>query len=193
MFKDLVLKNRSYRRFDATHALTEDTLIQLIELARICPSAANLQPLRYYPVHKPEELEIVRENLKWAGYLRYWDGPSAQENPTGYILILCPHETSRFHHTDAGIAAQTMLLAAVEKGLGGCILASVERQKVSQELNLPPELDICLVIAIGKPAEKVEIDEVIDPDDVEYWRDGDDVHHVPKRSLEDIIIRPETE
>lgn len=192
MFKDLVLKNRSYRRFDASHTIDHSVLTGLIELARICPSAANLQNLRYMPLWEKPQLDLVFDSLKWASYLRYWEGPQPQERPSAYILILCPKQTSKFHHTDAGIVAQTMLLGAAEQGLGGCMLASVDREKISTELNLPADLDICLVLALGKPAEEVVIDEVIDPDDIEYYRDGDGIHHVPKRALDDLIIRAES-
>jgi len=190
MLRNLVLKNRSYRRFDASRPITAKTLIHLIELARNCPSAANLQSLRYLPVWDKQLLDAVFPHLRWAGYLRYWDGPLATERPTGYIVILCPAETTKFHHTDAGIVAQTILLGAVEQGLGGCMIASVERDQLRTALDIPQELEICLVIALGKPAEEVVIEDVIDPDDIEYWRDDDGIHHVPKRSLEDLIVIP---
>lgn len=190
MLMELVLKNRSYRRFDASYKLDANTLTDLIELARICPSAANLQNLRYLPVWQKDLCEAVFPSLRWAGYLRYWDGPEPHERPTGYIFIVCPCETTKFHHTDAGIAAQTMLLGAVEKGLGGCMIASLDRDALKQTLHLPSGLDICLALALGKPAEEVVIEEVVDPDDIEYWRDDEGVHHVPKRSLQDLILIP---
>jgi nitroreductase len=90
MLRNLVLKNRSYRRFDASRPITAKTLIHLIELARNCPSAANLQSLRYLPVWDKQLLDAVFPHLRWAGYLRYWDGPLATERPTGYVIILCP-------------------------------------------------------------------------------------------------------
>ncbi len=190
MLKDLVSKNRSYRRFEANYQIKDTQLFELIDLARISPSAANLQSLRFMPVWEPKQLDQVFEKLTWAGYLRYWDGPEPHERPSAYILILCPQETNKFHHTDAGIAAQTIMLGAVEKGLGGCILASVERDAVKQSLSIPAEMDICLVLALGKPAETVLLEEVVDPDDIEYWRDPEGLHHVPKRLLNDLIILP---
>jgi hypothetical protein len=190
MLKELVLKNRSYRRFDASAAIGARPLIDLIDLARNCPSAANLQSLRYLPVWQKHDCDAVFPNLRWAGYLRYWDGPSPQERPTAYIFILCPCETTKFHHTDAGIAAQTMLLGATELGLGGCMIASMDRDALKSVLDLPQGMEICLTIALGKPAEQVVIEDVIDPDDIEYWRDDDSIHHVPKRSLNELIIIP---
>jgi len=190
MLKELVLKNRSYRRFDPSTAINGQTLIQLIELARNCPSAANLQSLRFLPIWKPMDCSAVFPNLRWAGYLRYWDGPAPEERPGAYILILRPSQTTKFPHTDAGIAAQTMLLGAAELDLGGCMIASLDREALRAELKLPEELEICMAIALGKPAEEVVIEDVVDPDDIEYWRDAEGVHHVPKRSLKDLLIIP---
>ncbi|HHZ15621.1 MAG TPA: nitroreductase family protein [Candidatus Cloacimonetes bacterium] len=190
MLKDLVLKNRSYRKFDAAFEIKDTLLFDLIDLARICPSAGNLQSLRFMPVWEKPHLDIVFENLSWAAYLSYWDGPEPQQRPSAYILIIGPTQTNKFHLTDAGIAAQTILLGATEKGLGGCILGSVKRQEIKERLSIPEELEISLVLALGKPTEKVVIEDVTDPDDIEYWRDPDEVHHVPKRSLNDLIILP---
>ena len=190
MLKDLVIKNRSYRKFYASFEVKVTLLFDLIDLARICPSAGNLQSLRFMPVWEKPHLDIVFENLRWAAYLSYWDGPAPEQRPSAYILIISPIQTNKYHLTDAGIAAQTILLGATEKGLGGCILGSVNRQKIQEHVGVPEEMEISLVIALGKPAEKVVIEDVTDPEDIEYWRDPDEVHHVPKRSLNDLIIMP---
>lgn len=190
MLKDLVLKNRSYRKFDAFFEVKDTQLFELIDLARICPSAGNLQNLRFMPVWEKPHLNIVFDNLRWAAYLSYWDGPEPEQRPTAYILIISPIQTNKFHLTDAGIAAQTILLGAAEKGLGGCILGSVNRQEIQERLGIPEGMEVSLVLALGKPAEKVVIEDVTDPDDIEYWRDPDNVHHVPKRALDDLIIIP---
>jgi len=188
VFKELVIRNRSYRRFKETERISEAKLIDLIELTRFVPSAANLQNLRFYPIHTQEDCEKLFPNLKWAGYLRYWDGPEPGERPTAYIIIMAPNNTTRFHHTDSGITAQTIMLGAAEQGLGGCMLASVDKDAIHKAFHLPDELEILLVLALGYPAEKVVIEDVTDPDDIEYWRDEEGVHHVPKRKLNDLII-----
>lgn len=189
MIHELVEKNRSYRRFKEELAIAPETLVELIGLARLCPSAANLQNLRYCPLHSKEDCGIIFPHLKWANYLRYWDGPVAGERPSAYIIILAPVTTTKFHLLDAGIAAQTILLGAVEKGLGGCMLASVNKPEVHELFNLPDNLEILLVIALGYPAEKVVIEELTDPDDIEYWRDDEGCHHVPKRCIRDLIVK----
>lgn len=189
MMEKLVLQNRSYRRFDATHSIPESELLRLVDLARLAPCAANLQNLRYLLIWDKKDLDIIYPHLKWAGYLRFWDGPDENERPSAYIVILSPENSAQFHQVDVGIAAQTILLGATEAGLGGCMLASVDRQAIHNAYMLPDELYVSLVIALGKPAEDVCIDPVTDPDDIEYWRDDSGMHHVPKRALTDIVIR----
>ncbi len=188
MFRELVAMNRSYRRFVADVPVTAEQMTSLIGLARLCPSAANLQQLRFYFSVEKHTNEIIFPHLSWAGYLRYWDGPDLHERPSGYIIILSPVSFTKFHLIDAGIMAQTMLLGAVEMGLGGCQIASVKKAELHSELKLPDELEIVLVLAIGKPGEQVVVEDITDPDDVEYWRDAEGVHHVPKRSVTDLII-----
>ena len=45
--KDLIMRNRSYRRFYQDRPITEKQLQDLVDLARLSPSAANLQPLKF--------------------------------------------------------------------------------------------------------------------------------------------------
>jgi nitroreductase len=188
MLKKLVKKNRSYRRFDGSVRITKTQINQLLELARLCPSAANLQKLRFFYSISPKTNEIIFSHLSWAAYLKDWDGPLHGERPTGYILILGPKDISKHLLIDTGIAAQTILLGATEMGLGGCQIASVRKKELHKALELPQKLDIILAIALGKPVEQVVIEKVIDPDDIEYWHDEFEVHHVPKRALKELIV-----
>ena len=89
---------------------------------------------------------------------------------------------------DHGIAAQTMLLGATERGLGGCMIASVDRDALGEQFPIPDGFDIVLVIALGKPAEEVVLEDTVSPDQIEYYRDAEGVHHVPKRPLDDLIV-----
>lgn len=189
MLKKLVRKNRSYRRFDESCRITVKQINQLLNLARLCPSAANLQQLRYYFSVSHKTNELIFEHLSWAAYLRDWHGPKPGERPTGYIVMLGPVNISKHLLIDTGIAAQTILLGAVEIGLGGCQIASVKKDELHIALNLPAELEIILVLALGKPVEQVVVEKVIDPEDIEYWNDEFEIHHVPKRALKDLIIK----
>lgn len=186
--KEIVSKNRSYRRFDHSRKIEKEQLLSLVELARLCPSAANMQPLRYHLISDTSDCAKLFPHLKWAGYLRYWDGPVDSERPVAYIVILSPANTTRFHQIDTGIVAQTMLLGATEMSFGGCMLASMDKEAIRAAFVLPAELDISLVIALGYPAETVVIEEVTDPEDIEYWRDDEGLHHVPKRAVRDLVL-----
>lgn len=188
MMKDLIPKNRSYRRFHQEIAIELETLRELVDLARLSASALNLQPLKYMLSCDPEKNALIFEHLAWAGYLKDWPGPSEGERPSAYIIILGDTEISQNFGVDHGIAAQNILLGATDKGLGGCMLASINRQELSKALDIAPRYQILLVVALGKPKEKVVIETVGPNGDVKYWHDSEGAHHVPKRQLDDIII-----
>ncbi|MBM3166776.1 MAG: nitroreductase family protein [Chloroflexi bacterium] len=188
MMKEIVARNRSYRRFHQEMSIELDTLKELVDLARLSASAMNLQPLKYYLSCEPQKNTLIFQHIGWAAYLKDWPGPAEGERPSAYIIILGDTEISKAFGCDHGIAAQSILLGATEKGLGGCMIATVRRQEFSQALGIPPRYEILLVIALGKPKENVVIDSVKADGNIRYWRDSQGVHHVPKRSLDDIII-----
>lgn len=188
MLKDLLKKNRSYRRYDESYILTGEALTELVELTRYCPSATNLQPLRYYLSVDPAINAIIFENTGWARLLGPSGCPQEGERPTGYIIILGDKRLTQNFWCDHGIAAQSILLGAVEKGLGGLIIGSVNRDGLSKALGIPEYYEIMLCIAIGKPIETVELEEMPPDGSYNYWRDENQVHHVPKRPLSELII-----
>ena len=188
MLKDLIIKSRSYRRFDESKKINREELLELIELARLSPSASNRQPLRYFLSHSEDNNKLIFSTLSWAGYLPDWDGPSSGERPTAYIVMLGDKNISDNFGVDAGIAAQSIMLGANEKGLGGCIIGSVNRDELRDYLNIPTQYEILYVLALGYPVEKVVIEEIGEDGSIKYWRDEKQVHHVPKRNLSDLII-----
>jgi nitroreductase len=188
MLKDLVLKNRTYRRFYEDAAVESETLRELVDLARLSASAANKQPLRYMLSCTREKNDLIFPNLAWAAYLTDWSGPSVGERPSAYIVVLADKEVSANFNWDAGICSQSILLGATEKGLGGCIIASINKPSLKLALTIPDKYEIVFVLALGKPKEKVVIEPVPADGDIKYWRDAEETHHVPKRSLEDLII-----
>ncbi len=189
MIADLVRKNRSFRRFHQDHALDTETLTDLVDLARLSASAANLQPLRYILSADSQKNSQIFSCLGWAAYLKDWKGPEEGERPSGYIIVLSDSEKANdFVGYDCGIASQSILLGAREKELSGCMIASINRQQLRSLLNIDARFKILLVIAIGKPKEEVVIEPVGSDDNIRYWRDETGVHHVPKRNLKDIII-----
>ena len=188
MIRDLILKNRSYRRFHQEAAIQLETLKELVDLARCSASAANRQPLKYMLSCEPEKNALIFPQLGWAGYLKDWGGPSKGERPSAYIIILGDTEISQSFGCDHGIAAQSILLGAREKGLAGCMIGSIDKGKLREALDIPERYEEVLVLALGKPREEVVIEAVGPDGDIKYWRDSEGVHHVPKRSLEEIII-----
>jgi nitroreductase len=188
MLAELVRKNRSYRRFYQDVPIKLDTLRELVDLGRLSASAMNLQPLKYVLSCEPEKNALIFATLGWAAYLKDWKGPEQGERPSAYIVILCDTRLSPSAGCDHGISAQSILLGAAEKGLGGCMIATINKKELGKALNLEPRYDIVLVIALGKPKENVVIDKVVSDGSIKYWRDGQGTHHVPKRALDDIII-----
>jgi len=189
LLSSLLKQNRSYRRFDETVAIQRDTLEQLIEAARLSASAANMQPLKYILSHEPETNARIFPHLAWAGYLKDWPGPAEGERPTAYIIVLGDTAISKSFGCDHGIAAQSILLKATEQSLGGCMLGAIDRKALREDLDIPDQYEILLVIALGKPAETVVIEDSRSRGDIKYWRDENGIHHVPKRPLDELIIR----
>lgn len=187
MIKDLIIRNRSYRRFYEDETVGMTLLEEFVDLARSSASAGNKQSLKYILSTSGEKNALIFPTLAWAGYLKDWDGPIVGERPSAYIIILGDSEISKNFYCDHGIAAQSMLLGATEKGLGGCIIGSIKREELRSILAIEKQYEILLVLALGTPKEKVVLEETIGGD-IKYWRDDDEIHHVPKRPLSDIII-----
>ncbi len=159
-----------------------------MNLARLSASAANLQPLKYILSCDPQKNKIIFPALRWAGYLKDWEGPVESERPSAYIVVLGDKEISQNFGCDHGIAAQSILLGAREIGLGGCMIGSIDFDKLRNDLDIPVQYEILLVIALGKPKETVVIEDSTSRGDIKYWRDSEGVHHVPKRSLDEIVL-----
>jgi nitroreductase len=189
MIDDLIRQTRSTRRFVQSEPVSLETLRALVNLARLSPSASNKQPLKYILCHTPEQNAVIFKHVGWAGYLSDWPGPAEGERPAAYIVILSDCHVSEAIDCDHGIAAQSILLGARERGLGGCILGSIKRAPLRSALKLDVQYRVMLVIALGKPAEEIVLEEVGPDGDIKYWRDTDGVHHVPKRPLDELIIQ----
>ena len=187
-FIHLITKNRSYRRYFQECTISQADLHLMIEAARLSASGRNWQPLKYILCNIPELNRRVFETLAWAGYLPDWDGPKEGERPSAYIIQLLDTQIASTAGWDSGISAQSILLQAVELGYGGCMISSFKPDALRTILDIPESLTPVLVIALGKPKEEVVIDPIVDGD-VKYWRDALQVHHVPKRLIEELIIK----
>jgi len=188
MIKELILKNRSCRRYDATHSLDRQTLLEIVDTARFVASGMNYQPLRYIVSADSEKNKQIYSCLLMGGP-KLWREPNESERPTGYIIIL--GDTTIPTHSlgiDTGIAAQTILLQAVERGLAGCIIGIVKHEPLRQAFNISERYRIVIVIALGKPADRIIIEERETEQAQLLYRDDDDFQHVGKRLLKDILL-----
>jgi len=186
--EELIVRNRSYRRFDNSKPLGIDVLRDLVNVARRTPSAGNQQPLKYVLVADRDGCARLFPHLAWAGALKDWDGPAEGERPMAYVIVLCDTAISKNPGCDHGIACQSMLLAAAERGLGGCMLGAIQREAIRKDFRIPEQHDILLVVAMGFPAETCVLEEARPGGDVRYYRDAQSVHHVPKRPLDEVIL-----
>ncbi len=185
---ELVKKSRSYRRFDEQRTIGWESLVELVDIARFCPSARNLQPLRYVVSTDPEKTARIRDCLLFALDLPDWGGPVKGERPVAYITIVTVDKCTPFTGHDIGITAQTLLLAAAEHGFNGCMFGSIKKKELMSVLSLPERYEIQLVLAFGYPAEQVVLEEIGNDGRTTYWRDSEGVHHVPKRALSEVLI-----
>ncbi len=189
MIRELILKNRSYRRFDETAKISMEQVMSWIDLARLSPFGSNKQSLKFMISVDKDTNAIIFPTLNWAGALKDWDGPAEGERPAAYIVILGDHEISNTFGVNHGIAAQSILLGAVAAGYGGCMLGSIKRPILQEMLQLSERYEILLVIALGKPVEEVQLTNIPENGSIDYWRDGRSTHYVPKRTLQDIILK----
>ena len=191
--KELVYKNRSYRRFYEDVEIGKQQLIDLVDLARMTPSPKNLQALKFFVNNDRVLNEKIFETLAWAAYLKNWAGPEKGERPSAYIFILAdkkisPDIAKDYLYTASGYVAQSMLLGAADLGFGGCTIAAFKKKELHEIVKLPEHLEIMLVLALGKPKENIIITEADATGDIKYYRDENGNHYVPKRNLDDLIV-----
>jgi len=187
-FERLIVRNRSYRRFDQSKPVERETLRYLVDIARRTPSGMNRQPLKYILLNHADACARLFPYLGWAAALKDWPGPAEGERPSAYILVLLDTDLAKGSGCDHGIACQSMLLAAVEKRLGGCMIGTVQRDGVRKEFGIPERYEILLVVALGVPAEKCVLEEAGPDAGTDYYRTPDGVHDVPKRPLDEVIL-----
>lgn len=191
MLIDLLKKNRSYRGYDETCRIGRAVLEELIDCTRYTASSVNLQPLKYYAANTPETVARIQPLTHWAGKLKELQLPREGHRPTAFIVIcqdLSISSSPAMFQRDIGIAAQTILLAATERGLGGCMIGSFEKDALKAALQFPAQIEPVLVLALGKPDETVMLTQAGPDGATDYYRDENDVHFVPKRALKDILL-----
>lgn len=184
---ELVTKNRSYHRFQQSEPISREQLRSLVDLARLSPSAANLQPLKFIISNDNSRNDSIFSCLMWESYIKNWPGPGEGKRPAAYIVILGDTSITKDFGCDHGIAAQSILLGATDMGFGGCMMINIQQDRLKELLKIPGHYNILMVVALGVPRERVVVIDAKDGN-IKYWRDINKVHYVPKRPLEEIIL-----
>lgn len=189
-FRDLLISNRSYRKFDEQHQIEQQTLFDLIELTRYCASGRNLQPLRYRIVNKDKEKDSIFPLLKWAGYYKDWDGPQDGERPAAYLIQCLDTSLTTNCLCDDGLQLEAITLGASSLGIHGVIIKSFNVMELAERLSLPDNLKPLYVVALGYPSETVMLKDTDGSHeaDIRYFHDEKGRHIVPKRPLSELII-----
>lgn len=188
MVKDLIVKNRSYRSFTSKE-ISQEELNEMMECGRLGAAARNLQGIKYVLVTEKETCDTIFPYTAWAGSIDW--NPTIEESPKAYILMCGDKELSmpdRLLYFDMGIAAQNILLKATEMGYRGCLLGAFNKLKVRDILGLEDRYSVEILIALGEPSERVELVEAVDGD-ITYYRDDENTHFVPKRGIEELVIK----
>ena len=186
MVSELLKITRSYRRYDEKRRIDDNTLRTIAEAVRYAPSAANLQRVRVAIVNDSLQNKEVFDTLGFAAYLNDWKGPEDGERPAAYMVLMTASEPDVNLAIDIGLSAEAIILSAREMGIGACLFRSFNKDKLSLILGRDGYSPV-LVISLGYPSEEVVIDDMKDGD-VKYYRDANDVHHVPKLPVSEIII-----
>ena len=184
---EAVTKNRNYRRFQQSEPLSAEQLMELIDLARLSPSAANLQPLKFIISNETARNEAIFSCLVWESFIKDYPPPGEGRRPAAYIIVLGDTSITKDFSCNHGIAAQSIMLGATEMGFGGYMCTDIRRDKLAESLGIPDQYEILMVVALGLPRERIVITDAA-KGEIKYWRDINKVHHVPKRLLADIIL-----
>ena len=187
MFSELVKATRSFRNFDPSYRLSDQTMRGLIELCRYTPSTANSQSIKFAYANSEESCAKIFPMLGWAGYIKENKPPYDGNVPAAYILVCYDTDLSNELEIDAGICAQTIVLGAMDLGIGACMIGSFNKEVASELFSLPSNIKPRLFIALGRPAETVEVVDIKDGD-VKYYRESKEKHIVPKRTTDELIV-----
>ncbi len=188
MIKDLIVKNRSYRSF-TSREITQEELDEMMECGRLGAAARNLQGIKYALVTDRATCDEIFPHTAWAGAIEW--NPTAEESPRAYIVMCGDSElflNQALLYFDMGVAAQNILLKASEMGYGGCLLGAFNKAKVKEILDIEDRYNVEILIALGEPNEEVRLVEAAEGDTT-YYRDEENIHYVPKRSIEELVIK----
>lgn len=182
---DVIITRRTIRQFKPL-PIPDETLTDLVNAARLAPSAANRQPLEFIVVNEESTCQQIFPHLNWAAYIKPAGNPKPGQEPMAYVIVLANTEIrEKNFEWDSGAAIENMLIAAWEQGIGSCWLISVDKEKIRSLLSIPEPYLVDSVLALGYPAENPITEDYVDS--IKYWKDESGQLHVPKRKLEDVI------
>lgn len=184
---DAIVTRRTIRKF-LQKPIDREVLLKLLNAARLAPSAMNLQPCEYILVTDKALLDEVFSTVKWATYITPRGTPKEGERPVAYIVVLInTKKRAEGGEVDCAAAVENLILAAWGKGIGACWMGSVDRARIKEILDIPDHCKVNSIVALGYKAEQPVVEDVINGD-LKYWKDEEDILHVPKRRLEDIVF-----
>ncbi len=187
--KQIIKANRSYRKFIHNEKIDEGIIMEWIDNARYVASSKNRQPVRFIIITESMEVQQICDHMQWARHLKNWQGPTKEQKPAALLVVCTDENINKNAQTDVGIITQTILLQAVNDGYGGCLLRSIDRKLIRNKFNLPENIAIDMVVALGKPDQSITLEEMdVNSDNTDYWEDENGVHHVPKRALVDFVL-----
>jgi len=184
--KELIKSRRTIRKF-LQKPIAEEQLLSYVEAARVAPSGANLQPLKYIVVSSQEMVDKMFPLVKWAGYLSPAYNPKEDEHPMSYIIV-CADTAIRNngYEMDVGAAVENIILSALSDGVGACWMAAIDREEIRKLLDIPQSMEIPCLVALGYPKENPK--EVKIMPDIKYYLE-DETLCVPKRSMDDVLMK----
>ena len=182
----LLRKNRSHRAFDTSYNVAMRQLETIVAVNTKLPSGRNAQTLRFKLLDSQNGGEDFCRFLHLGGYLPELHLPAPATEPKAFIIVCSTEQESPIVDIDLGISLQSMALKAVEIGLNALIVRAFNRQEIKDALGL--QLDPLAVLAIGKGAETIVLDEAPAGSDLRYFRTADGTHHVPKIAISDLLL-----
>lgn len=176
-----IIKRRTIRRFQEK-PVPFSLLKKCVNAARLGPTARNAQPLEFVAVFGQEQIKGMNEAVYFGGAVKQ-KGRVKGEEPKAFVVILANKQKSdeKYIGMDVGIAAEAIVITAMEAGVGSCMMGAIERERIKGILGIPNNFEVPLVIALGYPKEKSVAED--EEKGVPYGADEKGVMHIPKRSL----------
>lgn len=152
-FLEAVAKRRSVRHFNTKREVSDEDIIALLEAAVTAPTAGNIQPWRFIVLRSQESRDRLASAMaqKWA-------------TAAPVVIVVCvdprpcaarygARGETRYAMQDSAAAVQTILLAAVDRGLASCWIGAYDDQAVREAVGAAPSLIPIAVLPIGYSAE----------------------------------------